>query len=189
MSLTGPDDEHFTILSSTEVDMRPGEEQLVRVKYDPKASGEHETTLEIIHDASNETSPFAVNLRVLDSGPFVTTWQTTSANETITIPTGGGPEITDYDFQVDWGDGTVEDVTGDDPDPSHTYAEPGTYGVAITGTFPHFSLNAQSFRDDEVIGERPEASIGQSVGHRSVGEPGFGIHGGREHGLCCSRRS
>jgi hypothetical protein len=29
---------------------------------------------------------------------FVNTWQTTMANESITIPTGGGPNITDYDF-------------------------------------------------------------------------------------------
>jgi len=74
--------------------------------------------------------------------PFITTWQTTLANESITIPTNGGSSVTDYDFEIDWGDGSaVEIVTGDDPDPSHTYASPGTYTVAITGTFPHFFLN------------------------------------------------
>jgi len=72
---------------------------------------------------------------------FITTWETTSANEVITIPTNGGPAATDYDFTIDWGDGTVDQVTGDDPDPQHTYVSAGTYTVSITGTFPHFYLN------------------------------------------------
>jgi surface protein len=72
---------------------------------------------------------------------FVTTWRTTSPQESITIPTGGGPNITDYDVQIDWGDGTVEQYAGDDPDPMHVYANAGTYTVSITGTFPHFYMN------------------------------------------------
>ena len=75
---------------------------------------------------------------------FITTWQTTSSNESITIPTNGGANVTDYDFTIDWGDGTTETVAGDDPDPSHTYSAPGTYTVAISGTFPHFYLNDPS---------------------------------------------
>jgi surface protein len=63
------------------------------------------------------------------------------------IPTSGGSGITDYDFQIDWGDGTTETITGDDPDPSHTYAAAGTYTVEIDGTFPHFYLNDPS--DDD----------------------------------------
>jgi surface protein len=74
--------------------------------------------------------------------PFITTWETTSSNESIIIPTNGGPEVTDYNFSINWGDGTVETITGDDPDPSHTYAEPGTYTVSIAGVFPHFFLDA-----------------------------------------------
>ncbi|MEQ8577846.1 MAG: BspA family leucine-rich repeat surface protein [Balneola sp.] len=73
---------------------------------------------------------------------FTTRWRTTSANETVTIPTGGGAEITDFDFIIDWGDGTQESFSGDDPDPSHTYAIADTYTVIIQGTFPHmYSAN------------------------------------------------
>jgi surface protein len=65
--------------------------------------------------------------------PFITTWQTTSANETIQIPTGGSS--IGYDFVIDWGDGTIESYAGSDPDPSHRYEEAGTYTVSITGSF------------------------------------------------------
>ena len=78
---------------------------------------------------------------------FITTWQTTSSGESITIPTSGGTGLTDYNFTIDWGDGTVETTTGDDPDPSHPYAAAGTYTVTISGTFPHFYLN-DPFDDD-----------------------------------------
>jgi len=72
---------------------------------------------------------------------FITTWQTTAENNTVTIPTRGGVDVTDYDFTIDWGDGTVETITGDDPNPSHTYETAGIQTILITGTFPHFFLN------------------------------------------------
>ena len=83
--------------------------------------------------------------------PFITTWEVTESDLSLQIPTRGDytnyadddPEdivVTDYDFTIDWGDGTVETVSGDDPDPSHTYATAGTYTVKISGTFPWMNL-------------------------------------------------
>ncbi|WP_263820563.1 BspA family leucine-rich repeat surface protein [Salinibacter sp.] len=76
---------------------------------------------------------------------FITTWETTSPDESITIPTNGS-NVTDYDFQIDWGDGTTETITGNDPDPTHTYSSSGTYTVKIStpGTgqaFPRIFLD------------------------------------------------
>jgi surface protein len=71
---------------------------------------------------------------------FITTWETTSADESITIPTNG-QNVSDYDFTIDWGDGTTETYTGNDPDPSHTYSSSGSYSVEITGTFPRIFLD------------------------------------------------
>jgi surface protein len=86
--------------------------------------------------------------------PFITTWETTTANESITIPTNGGAGVTDYDFEIDWGDGSaVEQIIGDDPDPEHTYVSAGTYTVSITGTFPHFYLN-DDFSNPNPDGEK-----------------------------------
>lgn len=71
---------------------------------------------------------------------FVTTWKTDnpgiSANNQITIPTYPGAF---YNYIVEWGDGTSDsNVNGEI---THTYAEPGTYQVAIAGVFPRIYFN------------------------------------------------
>ena len=67
---------------------------------------------------------------------FITVWETTTDNESITIPTATDAT---YNYSVDWGDGTVESgLTGD---ATHTYATAGTYDVSITGTFPRIFFN------------------------------------------------
>jgi uncharacterized delta-60 repeat protein len=68
--------------------------------------------------------------------PFVTTWQTTTANESITIPAGGGS----FSYVVDWGDGTGYSAAYAG-DATHEYAAPGIYTVSVAGQFPHISFN------------------------------------------------
>jgi surface protein len=75
----------------------------------------------------------------LGQSAFITTWETTTANDTITIPTASS--ATDYEFTIDWGDGTTETIAGSDPDPIHGYSSAGTHTVEITGTFPHFFMD------------------------------------------------
>ena len=64
--------------------------------------------------------------------PFITTWETSSDSESITIPTVSGET---YSYTVNWGDNTTDNMTyiGD---ATHTYAKAGTYTVSISGTFP-----------------------------------------------------
>ncbi|TAE13926.1 MAG: BspA family leucine-rich repeat surface protein [Bacteroidetes bacterium] len=66
---------------------------------------------------------------------FITTWQTTSNGESITIPTTG----TGYSYNVNWGDATTS--TGLTGNATHVYATAGTYTVQITGTFPRIYFN------------------------------------------------
>lgn len=67
---------------------------------------------------------------------FITTWRTTEVNERISLLTYGNMT---YYYNIDWGDGTKQsNQTGQ---PSHSYANPGDYQIAITGTFPGFSTN------------------------------------------------
>lgn len=86
-------------------------------------------------------------LSVDSTTAFITTWRTTTPSESITLYTDGGATVSDFDAIIDWGDGTVEQITGDDPDPSHSYTTAGDYEVRISGTFPHLDLtdNADLF--------------------------------------------
>ncbi|WP_158655305.1 BspA family leucine-rich repeat surface protein [Flavivirga eckloniae] len=79
---------------------------------------------------------------ITDSGedcsqvPFITTWKTTSANESITIPTALGET---YNYTVNWGDG--ETTTNHKGNTTHSYTTAGTYTVSITGDFPRIYFN------------------------------------------------
>ena len=78
------------------------------------------------------------------AGAFVTTWQTTQANERITIPVGGATGT----YSVDWGDGQVsENASGDQ---QHTYVDPGTYTVRISGDFTRIYLDGQQPNADRL---------------------------------------
>ena len=66
------------------------------------------------------------------SAAFVTTWETTTPGESITIPATGS-------YVIDWGDGTAESVTGPK---THTYADAGNHTVTITGGLTSINLGA-----------------------------------------------
>ncbi|MCB0765490.1 MAG: DUF285 domain-containing protein, partial [Flavobacteriales bacterium] len=74
------------------------------------------------------------------SDEFVTTWETSTASETITIPTTG----TGYNYYVDWGDGTVSNYTAD---ATHAYTSPGLHTVRIGGAFPRIYFNNTGDKD------------------------------------------
>ncbi len=90
--------------------------------------------------------------------PFITTWKTDnlgpSADNQITIPTN--PEEV-YNYNVDWGDGTTD--TSITEDITHTYGEPGTYQVSITGRFPSIYFNAS----EEVVSYPSQLSDAQKI--------------------------
>ena len=74
---------------------------------------------------------------------FVTTWKTTTANESITIPTFPGIA---YNYTVDWGDATTMS-TGVTGNAMHSYASAGEYEVRISGTFPRIYINNAGDKD------------------------------------------
>ena len=77
-----------------------------------------------------------LTMTAIAQNEFVTTWQTTTANESVTIPVN--PTVTGYNYNVNWGDGST--VAGQTGDAEHTYATPGTYTVSISGDFPAIQL-------------------------------------------------
>ena len=71
--------------------------------------------------------------RVPPPDAFVTTWETTGANQAITIPATGT-------YSIDWGDGTVNATASGTQ--THNYASAGSHTVAITGGLESISINS-----------------------------------------------
>lgn len=71
-----------------------------------------------------------------DPDSFITTWKMNSNGEELEIATDNN---LDYNYTIDWGDGTVESITSSTP-PTHVYASAGTYTVAIKGKFPRIEM-------------------------------------------------
>ncbi len=71
----------------------------------------------------------------LDGTSFITTWRTTTANETITIQTSGSG----YNYDISTSDGqTFTSITGSQ---AITFATAGDYDVSISGDFPRININ------------------------------------------------
>lgn len=88
-----------------------------------------------------------------DPSAFVTTWKTDMDNQTIYIGANSGY---DYDFTIDWGDGTVESIVENTPEYfDHTYTTAGIYKVFIIGNFPAINM----FNVYELYGEGPNSML------------------------------
>ena len=115
----------------------------VRVAFTDDAGHEESLT----SAATPAVTPAPATTVVEPSHQFITTWQTTLAGESITIPVGGATGI----YTIDWGDGNADyDVSGDR---RHTYDDAGTYTVRISGDFARIYLN----------GDQPNAGKLQSI--------------------------
>ena len=97
----------------------------------------HTLTIAVNDGTSTSEAEITINVTELDPSAFITTWQTTSNNEIVTIPTRAADLF--YSYSIDWGDGTQNSSTAD---ASHSYAQPGTYTVIIKGRFPAIVLGA-----------------------------------------------
>jgi len=110
--------------------------------FDFETVSSHTITVTVSDGELSSTAVITVNITDVQENtrPFITTWRTTTANESIFIPTKAG-EFT-YEYTVDWGDGTMD--SGVTANITHTYAAAGNYQVAITGTFPAIFLASPS---------------------------------------------
>ena len=80
-----------------------------------------------------------------DPASFITTWKTDTDNEEVIIGTNANYT---YDYAIDWGDGTVEQINSS-ANATHTYATAGTYTVAIKGQFPVIYMDSND--DDRYL--------------------------------------
>ena len=85
---------------------------------------------------------------------FITKWKTTSANESITIPTKAGFY---YNYSVDWGDGNQ--TTNHTGNATHTYTNPGKYTIKIFGIFPSIDFT-NSNNQNQILSINQWGSVG-----------------------------
>lgn len=77
--------------------------------------------------------------------PFISLWETTTPNETITLPLRQGFQ---YNMTVVWGDGTSSQITAwNDTDKTHTYAQAGQYTVTMKGIAEAWYFNNSGDKD------------------------------------------
>ena len=133
--ITVNDNNLFTISDSGEISLAAGnnldfETTTKHVLVVSVSDGETSVSVEVQIGVENVIESMAE-----DPASFITTWKTTSDNEKIVI--GIDDSSFQFDFTVDWGDGTVEDLAPSNTYAvEHTYAVAGTYIVAIQGSFP-----------------------------------------------------
>ncbi|MEZ4820441.1 MAG: BspA family leucine-rich repeat surface protein [Bdellovibrionota bacterium] len=72
--------------------------------------------------------------------PFISKWQIDSAGQSITLPLRSGYN---YDFKVDWGDGSpiAKITSATDIDITHVYTQAGVYEVRIKGLLESWYFN------------------------------------------------
>ena len=83
---------------------------------------------------------------VEESTPFRSTWRVPVSDKTITLPLVA---LYNYNFTVDWGDGSpISEITAhNDPDRKHTYARAGDYNLVIEGLLEAWSFNNAGDKD------------------------------------------
>ena len=106
-----------------------------------------------------------VDPTILPPTSFITTWTTTTANESIKIPVGGATG----QYTVDWGDGSQNTVTGN---ALHQYSDAGTYTVSISGDFTRIHLgddrsNAQKLQSIQQWGDIQWSSMNNAFAYAS----------------------
>ena len=82
-----------------------------------------------------------------DAAIFRSTWRTTTANETITLPLVDDGST--YNFTVDWGDESpISTITSfDDMDKTHNYTTAEDHNLVIEGTLETWSFNNTGDKD------------------------------------------
>lgn len=82
-----------------------------------------------VTNPDSQTASLAGNFTYRES--FISTWQISTPGESITLPLASG---LNYDFMVEWGDGSVERITSfSSPLKTHVYANAGIYTITING--------------------------------------------------------
>ncbi|KAF3978686.1 MAG: BspA family leucine-rich repeat surface protein, partial [Methylococcales symbiont of Iophon sp. n. MRB-2018] len=102
---------------------------------------EGDNTISITVTAQDTVQTYTITVTVASATPtvtntddFITVWRIPADDLELRFPSLGRNVYT-----IDWGDGTIEEVT--DSNPTHTYGAAGDYTVTATNTITRFYLN------------------------------------------------
>ncbi|MEM6540651.1 MAG: BspA family leucine-rich repeat surface protein, partial [Bacteroidota bacterium] len=123
--------------------------------------------------ALQQTATFTLNLtdEAEAAVPFITRWRLETTDLTIQLPLyeGSTEDPTEYDFRVDWGDGSEEGLVTafDDPDASHTYSFGGVKTVTITGRLKGFNFGETTASRNQFadVSQWGDMELGNAGGH------------------------
>lgn len=121
------------------------------------------------YEVSTETNGYKVNwsnphvIEVIDPSLFISTWETTTINESISLPYF---DTLNYSGTIDWGDGTQTNNTF--ATSTHTYTTPGIHTIKISGqtdgfNFLQLGASALNIRDIKQWGNLKLTNSGSST--------------------------
>ena len=126
---------HFEIVPGNQLNMTSGVSGKAEYSVNVTASGGR------VFESGNNWRLLEIKVTgqttdtTLPADAFATTWRTTTADESITLPISGSG------MTVDWGDGNT--TTGVSAPVDHTYNTAGNYTVSISGGLERFHLDSQ----------------------------------------------
>ncbi|MCK0159717.1 BspA family leucine-rich repeat surface protein [Allomuricauda sp. F6463D] len=136
-TLTTNDNDLFEVSAEGELSLADGKE------LDFETAEEHVLTVTVTDGTEAVDATITITVvNVIESmfedpASFITTWEVPENNFELKIGTN---DNFDYDFTIDWGDGTIEQLA-DLQDLTHVYETAGTYTVAIQGGFPVIQMS------------------------------------------------
>ena len=130
----GLDKNHFEIVLGNQLNMTSGVSGKAEYSVNVTASGGS------VFESGNNWRLLEIKVTgqitdtTLPADAFITTWKTTTADKSITLPISGSG------MTVDWGDGNTTTASGS---VNHIYNTAGDYTVSISGGLERFHLDSQ----------------------------------------------
>ena len=98
--------------------------------------------------------------KVNGQDPFITSWVTTPADQTITLPVDNNY---DYDYDVDWNNDGVYDSLGVTGAITHAYVTADTMTIRIRGSYPAIKFNLSPHKENLISVDQWGSQVWQTM--------------------------
>lgn len=144
-SIAEDQDNLFEISEKGAISLQEGK----RLDYSTKST--HTILVQVTDGKDTAISNVVITVNDVDDNAFVTVWKPNNLEIRLPFYLPTEATATNYNFTVDWGDGTTGEVTAfNDADARHVYSDDGEYIVTIIGTLVGFNSNLNSAATGEL---------------------------------------